>query len=67
MKACKIVSYILAAAGVALMIVALVGRFVSSRSVFGGVFSGGMSAASAMLGANTLLLLAILAKLYSRE
>ena len=67
MKMFKTLSYVLAVAGVMLMIMAFLGRFVFAPTVFGGMFRDGMSAASAMLGSNTLLLLAILAYLYSRK
>jgi hypothetical protein len=61
----KGVSRILTVVGTLMMLVAIVGRFVYARTVLGGLIPGGISAQSAMVGANTVLLLAILAYLYS--
>ena len=67
MKNFKIVSQVFAVIGILLIIYSFFGRFISGDSVFSYLFRGGMSAASAMLGANTFLLLAILANLYKKE
>jgi hypothetical protein len=67
MKVFKIVSHVFAVLGIVLMIYAFLGRFIAERSVFGYLIPGGMSASSAMLGANTFLLLAILANFYKKE
>lgn len=57
----------LAAAGVLLIFYAIVGRFVHGPSVFGYLVKGGMAAGSAMIGGNTLLLLALLLDAYSKK
>jgi hypothetical protein len=68
MKAFKWLSYICSGIGVILMLCALIGRFISRASVFGSIMPGsGMSATSAMIGADTFLLLAILAYLYCKK
>jgi len=58
---------LLAGAGVALMAVSVVGRFLFARTVFGGFITNGMAASSVMLGAVALLLLAVLVELYSKK
>jgi hypothetical protein len=60
------ISVVLAVAGILLMLCSVIGRFVGAQTVFGGVLGGGISAMSAMIGASTLLLLAVLAKLFSK-
>jgi len=68
MKTFKVLSYVFAAIGVLLMICAVLGRLIHSQTVFGNIIpGGGMAAASVMVGANTFLLLAILAYLYKKE
>ena len=64
MKVFNILSHVFAVLGVLLIIYAFLGRFINAPSVFGYLIPGGMSAASAMLGANSFLLLAILANFY---
>lgn len=63
----KKMSHIFAVAGVVLMIGAFLGRFIEARTVLGCIIPGGMSASSAMIGANTFLLLAILTYLYKKD
>lgn len=67
MKAFGMLSRVLAVAGILLMIYSFLGRFIDRHTVFGYLIPNGMSASSAMIGANTLLLLAILAFLYRKE
>jgi hypothetical protein len=68
MKACKALSYVFAVVGILLVICAVLGRFIDSQTVFGNFIpDGGMAATSVMLGADTFLLLAILAYLYKKE
>ena len=67
MKVPKIVSHVFAVLGIVLMIYTFFGRFIMDRSVFGYLIPGGMSATAAMLGANTFLLLAVLANFYTKE
>ena len=67
MKNFKILSQVFAVIGILLMIYAFLGRFISGATVFSYLFPGGMSATSAMLGANTFLLLAILANMCKKE
>jgi hypothetical protein len=67
MKVFNILSHVFAVLGVLLILYAFLGRFIYEPSVFGYLIPGGMSAASAMLGANSFLLLAILANFYKRE
>lgn len=67
MKAFKVLSYVFAAVGVLLMIWSFAGRFIDKPSVMGNIFHGGIAASSALLGANTFLLLAILACLYKKD
>ena len=63
----KVLSYVFAAAGVLLMIGAFLGRFIEARTVLGRIIPGGIAASSAMIGADTFLLLAILAYLYKKD
>jgi hypothetical protein len=67
MKIFKILSYVFAAVGFLLMICAFIGRFIGARTVFGGIVPGGMAASSVMVGADSFLLLAILAYLYKKD
>ena len=69
MERLKLLSYVCATVGVLLMFCAVIGRFVQARTVFGGIVPswGGMAASSVMEGANTFLLLAVLAYLYYRK
>jgi hypothetical protein len=62
----KKVSMALAAAGVLVAIYAVAGRFIGARTVLSYVVPNGMAAMSLLLGANTLLLLALLANAYSK-
>ena len=57
----KKIAWLLAAVGVLLAVYAVVGRFVDARSVLGRIIPGGIAASSLMIGANTVLLLAVLA------
>lgn len=63
----KKISYLFAALGVLVMIGAFLGRFIDQRTVLGFCIPGGISASSAMIGANTILLLAILIYLYTKD
>lgn len=63
----KKLSFVFAALGVLIMIWSFVGRFIDAREVFGKLIPGGISASSAMIGANTFLLLAILTYLYKKD
>ncbi|MBN1894824.1 hypothetical protein JW906_10030 [bacterium] len=68
MKAFKTLSWIFAGIGVLLMICAVLGRFISEPTVFGDIVPPeGMDATSVMIGANSFLLLAILAHLFKKE
>ncbi|MDO8724113.1 MAG: hypothetical protein Q7J31_18075 [Syntrophales bacterium] len=67
MKEFKILSQVFAVIGILLMIYAFLGKFISGDTVFSYLFTGGMSATAAMLGANSFLLLAILTYLYKKE
>lgn len=67
MKNFKILSQVFAVIGILLMIYAFLGRFIGGDTVFGYIIEGGMSASAAMLGANSFLLLAILANLCKKE
>jgi hypothetical protein len=67
MKNSKMLSYFFAAAGVVLAFCSFIGRFVDNREVFGKILPGGMSASSVMIGADTFLLLAVLAFLYKKD
>lgn len=67
MKALKSLSYVFALIGVLMMIYAFAGRFIDEPTVLGSVIKGGMEASTMMLGANTFLLLAILAYLYKKD
>jgi len=63
------IAKVCAVAGILLMLYAVVGRFISGPEVFSWVpfLGNGMAAASAMIGADTLLLIAILAKLFEKK
>ena len=63
----KVLSYVFAAVGVLLMIESFLGRFIGAPTVLGRVIPGGIAASSAMIGADTFLLLAILAFLYKKN
>lgn len=67
MKAFGQLSRVFAVVGVLLVIYAVVGRFVGRPTVFGYLIPGGIKAASAIVGANTLLLLAVLTHLYKKQ
>jgi len=67
MKGFKVLSYIFAAVGVLLIAWSFLGRFIDSREVMGRFVHGGIAASSAMIGADTFLLLAILAYLYKQD
>ncbi|HLA27435.1 MAG TPA: hypothetical protein VJZ49_06025 [Syntrophales bacterium] len=67
MKNFKILSQVFAVIGILLIIYAFLGRFIGGNTVFGYLIEGGISATAAMLGANTFLLLAILADMYKKE
>ncbi len=67
MKAFDVLSRVFAVAGVLLVIYAVVGRFVGRPTVFGYLIPGGIKASSAMLAANTSLILAILTHLYKKQ
>ena len=60
----KIVSYVLSAVGLFLFLYAIVGRFVYNPTVFG--YIRAFETRTVVIGANTLLLLAVLAILYSK-
>ena len=61
----KRLSHILAALGTALFVYTAIFRFVRGSTVFGYIFA--LQAKTVILGANTLLLIAILAWLYAKE
>ena len=63
----KILSYFFALAGVLLMIWAFLGKFIDAHTVMGRIIPGGIAASSVMVGADTFLLLAILAYLYKKD
>lgn len=63
----KVLSYVFVAVGVLLMIWAFLGKFIDARTVMGYIIPGGIAASSAMIGANSFLLLAILAYLYKKD
>lgn len=67
MKAFDLLSRVFAVAGVLLVIYTVVGRFISRPTLFGYLIPGGIEASSAMVAANTLLLLAILSHLYKKQ
>ena len=67
MKLFKTLSHVFAVAGILLMFYAFLGRFICEPTVLGWLIPGGMSAGSAMIGANSFLLLAILANFYKKE
>lgn len=59
--------YLFASLGIVLVFCSILGRFIEARTVFGCVIHGGISASSVMIGANTLLLLAIIAHLLKKD
>lgn len=61
----KLLSYILAAIGIFLFVYAVIFRFVSDPTVFGYIYA--LQAKTVVLGANTILLIAILAYLYGKK
>ena len=63
------IAKVCATAGILLMAYAVIGRFVYGPTVLGWVpyLRQGMAAGSAMLGANSLLLIAVLAKLFEKK
>jgi len=61
----KILSYILAAVGAVLFIYAAIFRFIGGITVFGYIFA--LQPKTVVLGANTILLIAILAYLYGKK
>lgn len=61
----KVLSYVLAVIGLVLFVYAVIFRFVSGSTVFGYVYA--LQAKTVVLGANTILLIAILAYLYSKK
>ena len=63
----KKLSYVFAAVGIVLMFCAFFGRFIDSPAVFGRIVHGGLAASNVMIGADTFLLLAILAYLYKKD
>jgi hypothetical protein len=67
MKGFRVLSYVFAAGGVLLVGWSFLGRFIDARTVMGCIIPGGVSASSAMIGADTFLLLAILAYLYKKD
>ncbi|MFC1496987.1 hypothetical protein ACFLS1_00750 [Verrucomicrobiota bacterium] len=67
MKNLNMAVKVLVAAGILLALYSIAGRFLGGRAVLGWLIPGGMAASSAMIGANTLLLLAVLAKLCGKD
>ena len=67
MKLFNTLSHVFAVTGVLLIVCAFLGRFISDQTVFGDLIEGGMAAHSVMIGANTLLLLAILSNFYKEK
>ena len=67
MKIFKSFSYVFAALGVLLMFCSFLGRLIDKPTVFGRIIPGGMAASHVMVGADTFLLLAILAYLYKKD
>ena len=61
----KVLSYVLAVMGTALFVYATIFRFVDEPTVFGYILA--LQAKTVVLGANTILLIAILVHLYSRN
>ena len=61
----KALSYVLAVIGVILFVYAAIFRFVSDPTVFGNIYP--LQAKTVVLGANTILLTAILAYLYGKK
>jgi len=61
------ISYILAVLGIVLAIVAVVGRFIDGSTIsFGGLFIS-ISASAGLIISNTVLLLSVLAAIYSKK
>ena len=60
----KVLSYVLAVIGVVLFVYAVIFRFVSDPTVFGNIYP--LQAKTVVLGANTILLIAVLAYLYGK-
>jgi hypothetical protein len=67
MKLLDTLFHVFAVLGVFLIFYALIGRFIKAPTVLGDLIPGGMSATSAILGANTFLLLSIVAYLFKKE
>jgi len=67
MRLLDILFHVFAILGVFLIFYALIGRFIRAPTVLGDLIPGGMSASSAILGANTFFLLSILAYLFKKE
>jgi hypothetical protein len=63
----KKLSCVFATVGIVLMICSFFGRFIDSPAVFGRFVHGGIAASHVMIGADTFLLLAILAYLYKKD
>jgi len=61
----KKLSQLLTILGTLLMLYAIIGRFLYAQTVLGFIFRPGISAQAVLTGANTLLILAILAHLYT--
>ena len=61
----KTLSYVLAAIGVFLFVYSVIFRFVNDPTVFGYIYA--LKAKTVVLGANSLLLMAILACLYAKK
>jgi len=61
----KKLSQILTVLGTLLMLYAILGRFLFAPTVLGFIFQPGISAQALLTGANTLLILAILANIYT--
>ncbi len=67
MKAFAQLSQVFAVAGVLLAVYAVVGRFVGRPTLFGYLLNTPIEASSALIAANTLLLLAVLSYLYKKQ
>ena len=67
MRFLDILFHVFAILGVFLIFYALIGPFIKAPTVLGNLIPGGMSASSAILGANTFLLLSILAYLFKKD
>jgi hypothetical protein len=61
----RILSYVFAVIGVFLFVYAEIFRFISDPTVFGNIYP--LGADMVVLGANSILLIAILAYLYSKK